>query len=230
MCVVCHAITPAKLWIGGRRTLELATRCPRSRKYAGFAAVSLSVCRSEATRARLRGKGAWHSTRRTLLEQIGRAGGLGAAYLAMEALGLAIPTPAGAEHFELPPTTGRSVVILGAGIAGLVSAYELRRAGYAVTLLEARDRVGGRSWTVRGGDRIVHIGGEDQVARFDPGLYFNAGPARIPATHRVNIGLRAQVRDRPRDLRQRQPQRRLGLRRAGQSRTADDQRHARPPW
>jgi monoamine oxidase len=127
-------------------------------------------------------------TRRTLLEQFGRAGGLGASYLAMEALGLALPTPAGAEHFELPPTTGRSVVILGAGIAGLVSAYELRRAGYAVTLLEARDRVGGRSWTIRGGDRIVHIGGEDQVAAFDPGLYFNAGPARIPATHRVILG------------------------------------------
>jgi monoamine oxidase len=35
-------------------------------------------------------------TRRRLLEQIGAAGGAGAAYMAMEALGLASPTPAGA--------------------------------------------------------------------------------------------------------------------------------------
>jgi monoamine oxidase len=126
-------------------------------------------------------------TRRNVLERIGAVGGAGAAYMAMEALGLAIPTPAGAENFELPQTSGngRSVVILGAGIAGLVSAYELRRAGYSVKVLEARDRVGGRVWTVRGGDRIVQTGRPDQRATFDKGLYFNAGAARIPSTHRV---------------------------------------------
>ena len=114
-------------------------------------------------------------------------GGLGAAYMAMEALGLAIPTPVGAENFELPGSSGagRSVVILGAGIAGLVSAFELERAGYHVTILEARSRIGGRAWTVRHGDRIVQKGRPDQVATFDPGLYFNAGPARIPSTHRL---------------------------------------------
>ena len=129
-------------------------------------------------------------TRRALLEQISKAGGLGAAYLAMETLGLAIPTPVGAENFALPETSGRgrSVVILGAGIAGLISAYELQRAGYRVTVLEARDRIGGRSWTIRGGDRIVQTGRPDQVATFDPGLYFNAGPARLPSTHRLIIG------------------------------------------
>jgi monoamine oxidase len=125
-----------------------------------------------------------------LLEQVGAVGGAGAAYLAMEALGLAVPTPAGAENFELPRNSGngRSVIILGAGIAGLVSAYELRRAGYQVTVLEARDRVGGRVWTIRGGDRIVQTGRDDQHATFDPNLYFNAGAARIPSTHRVMIG------------------------------------------
>jgi monoamine oxidase len=126
-------------------------------------------------------------TRRALLEHIGKAGGLGAAYMAMETLGLAIPTPAGAENFNLPASSGRgrSVVILGAGIAGLVSAYELQRAGYRVTILEARDRIGGRSWTIRGGDRVVQTGRPDQVASFDPGQYFNSGPARIPSTHRL---------------------------------------------
>jgi len=129
-------------------------------------------------------------TRRALLEHIGAVGGAGATYLAMEALGLAIPTPAGAENFSLPGESGhgRSVVILGAGIAGLVSAYELQRSGYQVTVLEARSRIGGRSWTIRGGDKIEQIGRPDQHATFDPGLYFNAGPARIPSTHRVILG------------------------------------------
>jgi len=126
-------------------------------------------------------------TRRKLLEEIGKVGGVGAAYMAMETLGLAVPTPAGAENFRLPRSSGksRSVVILGAGIAGLISAYELSKAGYRVTVLEARDRIGGRSWTIRGGDTIVQTGRHDQHASFDPGLYFNAGPARIPSTHRA---------------------------------------------
>ena len=125
-------------------------------------------------------------TRRALLEEIAKAGGLGAAYMAMETLGLAVPTPVGAENFAVPRIAGGpSVVILGAGVAGLVSAYELQRAGYRVTILEARNRIGGRSWTIRGGDRIVQTGRPDQLATFDPGLYFNSGPARIPSTHRL---------------------------------------------
>ncbi len=129
-------------------------------------------------------------TRRTVLERIGAVGGMGAAYMAMEAIGLAVPTPAGAENFKLPPGSGkgRSVVVLGAGIAGLVAAYELGRAGYRVTVLEARDRVGGRVWTVRGGDRIEQAGRADQRADFDRGLYLNAGAARIPSSHRVILG------------------------------------------
>lgn len=129
-------------------------------------------------------------SRRELLEHVGAIGGLGAAYSAMELLGLAIPTPAGAEAFALPRGSGRgkSVIILGAGIAGLVSAYELQQAGYHVTVLEARDRIGGRVWTIRGGDRIVQTGRPDQRAQFDDGLYFNAGAGRIPSTHRGILG------------------------------------------
>jgi monoamine oxidase len=128
-------------------------------------------------------------TRRSLLEQIGTIGGAGLAYTAMEALGLAVPTPAGAENFKLTPVGhGKSVVILGAGIAGLISAYELQRAGYRVTVLEARDRIGGRVWSIRGGDRIVQTGRPDQRAEFGDGLYFNAGAARIPSTHRGILG------------------------------------------
>ena len=78
-------------------------------------------------------------TRRTLLTQLGAVGGASAVFLGMEALGLTRATPVGAENFVLPKQSGRgqSVVVLGAGIAGLVSAYELQRAGYQVTVLEA---------------------------------------------------------------------------------------------
>lgn len=129
-------------------------------------------------------------TRRTVLTHLGAIGGAGLTYAAMEALGLAMPTPANAENFELPPKSGngKSVVILGAGIAGLVSAYELQQAGYKVAVLEARDRVAGRVWTVRGGDAIEQMGRPMQRAEFDKGLYFNAGAARIPSTHRCVLG------------------------------------------
>jgi monoamine oxidase len=128
-------------------------------------------------------------TRRTFLERLGAVGGYSAAYLGMEAMGL-LHSPAAAEPLELPRAAGngRKVVILGAGIAGLVSAYELKRAGWDVTVIEARNRIGGRVWTVRGGDRIVQTGRPDQLCEFSDGLYLNAGAARIPHQHHTILG------------------------------------------
>ena len=128
-------------------------------------------------------------TRRSLLERIGLAGGLGAVFGGMQALGLA--SMARAEGpLMLSPTIGRGahVIVLGAGISGLVSAWELEQAGFLVTLLEARNRVGGRAWTVRDGDKIEMIGEDTQTAKFSNGIYFNAGPARIPSFHQGLLG------------------------------------------
>jgi monoamine oxidase len=129
-------------------------------------------------------------SRREVLMRVGGVGGAGAALAAMQMLGLSMPTSAAAADFSLPPSSGsgRSVVVLGAGIAGLVAAYELRQAGYDVTLLEARDRAGGRAWTIRGNDRIIQNDRPLQQASFSDGLYFNAGPARIPSWHHVILG------------------------------------------
>lgn len=82
-----------------------------------------------------------------------------------------------------PLARPRRVVVIGAGITGLVAALDLERRGIDVVLLEARDRVGGRVWTLRGGDRIAHRDEDDQVATFSPGLYLNAGASRVPSHH-----------------------------------------------
>jgi monoamine oxidase len=44
---------------------------------------------------------------------------------------------------------GTSAIVAGAGLAGLSAARELEKRGAAVTVVEARDRVGGRVWTLR---------------------------------------------------------------------------------
>lgn len=128
-------------------------------------------------------------SRRGLLQRLGAVGGVGVAYAAMGVLGLDAHAAAGAAP-ALPSDlgAGRSVVILGGGIAGLVAAYELERAGFAVTLLEGRGRLGGRNWTLRGGDKVEMVGESTQTVGFGEGLYLNAGPARIPSHHEGLLG------------------------------------------
>jgi monoamine oxidase len=128
-------------------------------------------------------------TRREFLQQVAGAGGHRATYLTMQAMGL-IGTAAVAEPLALEKGAAHrtKVAILGAGVAGLSAAYELGKAGYDVVVLEARDRVGGRNWTIRRGARLDMTDGSRQVCDFDQNLYFNAGPARIPSAHQAVLG------------------------------------------
>jgi monoamine oxidase len=144
-------------------------------------------------------------TRRNFLSRLGAVGGSAAVYQTMSAMGLLYTSDARAAGFRAQwEGQGRKehphrprIVILGAGVAGLTIANELQDAGYDYVVLEARDRAGGRSHTIRGGDLLEEFGIE-QRCEFDrdPELFFNSGPARIPHHHRhlLDICHRLNVR------------------------------------
>lgn len=124
-------------------------------------------------------------SRRAFLRLIGAAGA-GATLAGLNhALGLAFAprSPYRGRPALQANGAGRRVLVLGAGIAGLVAAYELQAAGYEVELIEARDRPGGRCWTVRDGATLSERDSPAQSASFDNGLFFEAGPNRIPHHH-----------------------------------------------
>ena len=108
-----------------------------------------------------------------------------AMYQAMTRMGHATGT-----DFPAPPNLsgaapGTSVLVLGAGLAGMLAAYELKRAGYNVRVLEFQTRSGGRNMTLRGGDSLTELGGATQTVGFSPGNYINPGPWRIPYHHQA---------------------------------------------
>ena len=132
-------------------------------------------------------------SRREFLHKIGQIGGTAAVYQAMVSMGLLVSGEAKAgstrqqwkERSQLLSNVEKpTVAILGAGISGLCAAYELKKAGFPFFLVEARDRPGGRSHTIRSGSVVDEVDSQ-QNCNFDneEELYFNAGAARISQTH-----------------------------------------------
>lgn len=72
-----------------------------------------------------------------------------------------------------PDGSPKRVVVIGAGLSGLVAALELTARGHEVTVVEARDRVGGRVLTIR--------------EPFADGQFAEAGAARIPPNHNLTL-------------------------------------------
>jgi monoamine oxidase len=75
----------------------------------------------------------------------------------------------GLEKTKIP----KKIIIIGAGMAGLVSASLLKQAGHQVTILETTERVGGRIYTLTGDLR--------------EGQYLEAGAMRIPQDHLLTL-------------------------------------------
>ncbi len=72
-------------------------------------------------------------------------------------------THANLQAIPTTPNAAKRILIAGAGLAGLAAALELAQLGFAVTVIEGRDRIGGRVFTLREGfsaDQHVEIGGE----------------------------------------------------------------------
>jgi monoamine oxidase len=154
--------------------------------------------------------------RRDFLEAIGRAAGSSAMLRTMLAMGVATgaagcgsssassggqgrppPPPPPPNRLRSPrpgdwPASvgvGRSVVILGGGIAGMTAALEMSRLGYDCTILEATASAGGRNRTLRAGDVAVETDSSQScLFDVDPDLYFNPGPSRIAHHHEFLLG------------------------------------------
>src|SRR5471032_719208 len=126
-----------------------------------------------------------NATRRQLLTAIGMVGGTATLYQAMTTMGHASETQYKGSPDLSGDRSGQSVIVLGAGLAGMVAAYELNKAGYKVQILEYQNRAGGRNWSLYGGDTYTELGGATQKVGYAPGHYLNPGPWRIPYHHRT---------------------------------------------
>lgn len=134
-------------------------------------------------------------SRRRFLSAIGAATAGSALLQSMTGAIPAIAAPPADNSRRAPGNGGRaeSVLIIGAGVAGLRAARLLLDRGYSVEVIEALGRAGGRNVTARRGDKVVENSGgaqtTTQTCTFPEGLYLNLGAGRIPYHHRRVIDL-----------------------------------------
>ncbi|MCC3859645.1 flavin monoamine oxidase family protein [Pseudemcibacter aquimaris] len=126
-------------------------------------------------------------TKRDFLTRIGMMAGTSAMMSTMAAWDRAMASTMTEPPKMTTDGNGKKVLVLGAGISGLVCALELTKKGYDVQILEAKDHVGGRCMSARKGTVIEDVGGERQVCDFDNNQYLNVGPWRIAPEHHSTI-------------------------------------------
>ncbi len=122
-------------------------------------------------------------TKREFLEAFAAVGGVSAVMSALDGWGMGIASAAEAPPNLMGRAEGTSVLILGAGLAGMTAAYELAQRGYDCRILEARPYAGGRCQTARAGFQTRNLQGETTTCNFDEGLYLNSGAWRLPSFH-----------------------------------------------
>jgi Flavin containing amine oxidoreductase/TAT (twin-arginine translocation) pathway signal sequence len=76
------------------------------------------------------------------------------------AAAIAAALPPRADARTRRPARQADVIVVGAGLAGLAAARRLAAAGRSVLVLEARNRVGGRTWTIDAGGTFLDLGGQ----------------------------------------------------------------------
>ena len=126
-------------------------------------------------------------TKRSFLQSVGMVGGTAAVMTAMQGWNIGF-----ASEMDRPPALstdgkGKKVIILGAGLSGMVLAHEMSKKGYNCQIIEAMHYAGGRCVSARKGSTIEEVSGEKQTCNFADGNYINYGPWRIPAEHKSTI-------------------------------------------
>lgn len=132
-----------------------------------------------ATGARLRSP----LTRRQFLLMTGMVAGSAGVFNMLQAWG-----QNAMEGLTEPPKldgsgNGTKVIVIGTGSGGCPAAYELINLGYEVSIIEARNRVGGHAWTIRGGETGEEYGKGVQTCDWPEGFWWDAGPSRVPFFH-----------------------------------------------
>ncbi|MGE8350637.1 MAG: flavin monoamine oxidase family protein [Pseudomonas protegens] len=118
------------------------------------------------------------------------------------------PRPLLADHHDQPGAAGVlggpwlaevDVAVVGAGLSGLVAARALQDAGLRVLVLEARDRVGGRTWNQAIGDNLWVDGGGQWIGGSQCRVLELARKLDIPLLEQYDEGDPVVLGDGPRD-------------------------------